>query len=358
MSKISAWVLDKAVPRSKHKFDCPECGGKKCFTRFRYKDAMIGEYAPEEYGYCDRRDKCGYEKHPANDKIKPKNEINPMPSFEKKYDIVRSKRVNIPNEYVFMGENTYKQTMIYKYLLFMFPEKKERIEQVMKMYYITRSNFLPGASVFWFIDTIGNCHYGQIKSFDEYGKTVKVDGKHKISTVVYELSKRDPHDKWIDDYMAQEKKIETFFGCHLYQDQLNATIGVVEAPATCLLMAVLYPEIIWMATGARDYISISRMGKAIFADKVVFFPDYDIELGAYNKWAKFCKESSNFECISWWDQIEYEVQEGDDYKDYVHHYKVNTTCEFIPELRVWQNEFGYPAIWDITDSKLFTDDPF
>ena len=52
------FILERYKAGGSNRFVCPQCGRKKCFTR--YVDADTGEYLDENCGKCDHTASCGY----------------------------------------------------------------------------------------------------------------------------------------------------------------------------------------------------------------------------------------------------------------------------------------------------------
>ena len=77
------WKLEKYTGQNS-RFRCPKCNKPRQYTRFINAK---GEYAPFEYGRCNRVDKCGYFKVPTKIKTDapvfiPKKEVQQFVDWE------------------------------------------------------------------------------------------------------------------------------------------------------------------------------------------------------------------------------------------------------------------------------------
>lgn len=52
------FVLERYHAGGANRYVCPQCGRKKCFTR--YVDLETGEYVADDCGKCDHTASCGY----------------------------------------------------------------------------------------------------------------------------------------------------------------------------------------------------------------------------------------------------------------------------------------------------------
>ena len=75
MDKQYKYNLQKGSAKS----ICPSCGKK---TLVRYVDSVTGECLPEQYGRCDREDKCGYFNIPKPEPQASKAHFVPFDKFE------------------------------------------------------------------------------------------------------------------------------------------------------------------------------------------------------------------------------------------------------------------------------------
>ena len=52
------FILERYHAGGANRYVCPQCGRKKCFTR--YVDLETGEYVADDCGKCDHTASCGY----------------------------------------------------------------------------------------------------------------------------------------------------------------------------------------------------------------------------------------------------------------------------------------------------------
>ena len=117
--------------------------------------------------------------------------------------------------------------------------------------------------IFWQIDVNGNIRYGKAMAYNATtGKRIKTINPYYLSIKGLNLKR-------------------CFFGEHLI-NKSTKPIGIVESEKTAVLMSVIVPELIWIATGGKHFKwSNLEVYKALFGRSVILFPD----LGeAYLQW--------------------------------------------------------------------------
>lgn len=275
--------LDGSNHEPKKKIDCPYCGGKKTFTR--YKDYETGQYLDNSVGVCDRSNKCSAH-------IKPKEWFTHHPEAiqaQKKEGIliqpINHKPVHIPTEVLKSTLNQYEANSFIKALLNYFPAKK--IEKAISEYFLGTINSPLSENnsqsvVFWFIDRSNNIRAGQVKQFDENCKTIALELEdrsikafwiHRILRKYY-LKQSNKLPDWLTAYEETEK-VTCFFGEHLLTKYRNKPVAVTEAPKSAIIGSMMYDSFIWVATSSLSYLTKERC-KALQGRKVVLFPDCGI----------------------------------------------------------------------------------
>jgi len=210
------WKLE-TISKKRH---CPNCG----HISFKwFFDDQTKEFAPSEFGRCDREAKCGYHQRPpkqggaiaANTTWKPPK---PMPT------------VFIPKEVLQKTLSDYSQNTFVDALKNYLPENV--IEQVVGMYYLGTTS--TGANTFPFIDINGKIRAIQAKTFDKECHTTKTTFLHAIiKNNLIRQAKAVP--QWLQDYEKQELKVSCLFGEHLLSQYPNNPIYLVEAPKTAII---------------------------------------------------------------------------------------------------------------------------
>jgi len=216
---------------SKQKFTCPDCGQVNRFVKFI--DNTTGLYMDGDFGKCDRIDSCGYESKPENSFIddsecnvtyKPKSlyDSDVLPeSMEVYRDFKKPNRFFYQLEKIFGTEKTLEAINIYQL-----------------------GSFWDGAVIYPYIFN------GKLKSgkIFWYGDDLHRD--------------KNKHVQWLhnvkyhsdDDNVYQSSEDEDFnlctplFGWDLLRGN-DKTVCLVESEKTAVIMSIIYPDFIWLATG-------------------------------------------------------------------------------------------------------------
>jgi hypothetical protein len=240
------------------KFHCPSCN-KKRFVR--YIDSITKQYCNGEFGRCDREIECGYHKIPEGTNQTPLTYIpipKPLPFYISKASFQKSL-------------SHYSENNLYLFLLRLFNE--DTVMKLISDYKIGTSKKWLGATIFWQINSKGIVGQGKIMLLDpKTGKRIKDHYPH-ISSVHKQLGKED------------QKPEYCFFGGHLLKQYKNKPIAIVESEKTAMIMAGIFNQYLWIATGGLSQINVVRM-KPFKPFKIVFYPD----LGAFNSWLKNAEE--------------------------------------------------------------------
>lgn len=239
------WKLEPYKgPNTRH--TCPNCGKKNEYTRYINSE---GEYAPIEYGICNRIEKCGYRNYPDSEKTF----TNSQPF------------VNVPEppqEYLEWNEldlEIDENSNLFLYLANLFG--KEAILEAFEAYYVsTQGNKV----IYPYIDSKGRLT--QYKSI-EYG----IDG-HRTSNALWAAKN------------GRELK-SGLFGEHLLKK--GETAHIVEGEKTALICSIVYPENTWLAVGGLGMIS-----RAFHLKEAVLYPDKG---KAFEIWKERCPERFLFD---------------------------------------------------------------
>ncbi|MDE3741670.1 DUF6371 domain-containing protein [Maribacter polysaccharolyticus] len=300
---------------------CPNCGKRRLV---RYIDRTTGEYVEDAgLGRCDRESACGYHKAPSLGKKCYLVECMAIRSIsEKAYKITDKLGVfalvpksqvleRLGSGHCYITEWFLEQTRLFynksdvKYFsqkgkavemfkplkpaiekkpsfhslelvqdyfldqrnkdnLTIFLESKfpkGRVETVCREYLLSVTNsYWPASTVFWQIDEAERVHAGKIMNYDP------ITGKR--------IKEPFPRINWIHNAIkAKDFKLnQCLFGQHLLATDYDSTIGIVESEKTALIMAILEPSILWLATGSKQNLKPSML-KPLKNRDVVLFPD-------------------------------------------------------------------------------------
>lgn len=321
--EVFKYTLDKGTK----KFLCPNCT-KKTFVL--YVDNETGSYLNDEFGRCDREQNCNYHKAPPKGKkayliktlsiksisdkayrltdelgiisIVPKSQIleqtkndcwinewflknstihyltNEVKYF---YSNVSSfvnevKEVVQPQQKVFNFHSLELLNDMYcdnptidnltEYLKLRFPIDKA--SEAMQNYLITGTNhFWSNSTAFWQIDDKEIIHACKIMLYDRYtGKRIKEPYNH--INWLHKAIKEPDFDL-----------NQCLFGLHRINEDYQKTIAIVESEKTAIVMSILLPHYIWLATGSKGNFKFEML-KPIKKRNIVSFPDK----GEYNNW--------------------------------------------------------------------------
>ncbi len=247
-------MYQNTLDKSSKKFICPNCG-KRTFVRF--VETESGKYLAENFGRCDRESECRYYAHPVNEKMYFRSFKTP--------EIIPTSYIS--SEIMSKTENNYEENNFVKFLLKHFDVKQ--VGKALEVYHIGTSKKWNGACVFWQIDNQNKIRTGKIMLYDKSnGKRIKepynhVNWSHKVLK--------------IEDFNLKQ----CLFGLHRIIVELNKPIAIVESEKTAIIMSLVSPDFVWMATGSKANLKEEFM-KPLRNRKIILHPDY----GEYDDWNK------------------------------------------------------------------------
>jgi hypothetical protein len=247
-------MYQNTLDKSSKKFICPNCG-KRTFVRF--VETESGKYLAENFGRCDRESECRYYVHPVNEKMY-------FRAFKTPEEIPTS---YISSEIMYKTENNYEENNFVNFLLKHFDVKQ--VGRALELYHIGTSKKWNGACVFWQIDNQNKIRTGKIMLYDKSnGKRIKepynhVNWSHKVLK--------------IEDFNLKQ----CLFGLHRITVELNKPIAIVESEKTAIIMSLVSPDFVWMATGSKANLKEEFL-KPLRNRKIILHPDY----GEFEDWQK------------------------------------------------------------------------
>ncbi|QXP70677.1 hypothetical protein H0I29_00815 [Polaribacter sp. R2A056_3_33] len=277
-----------SLDRSSRKFICPNCH-KKTFVKFIDNETNL--YLNSSDGRCDRESKCGYFKKPTSNCITNINNCITeviQPSYHNR---------KVLQEYC----NTKQQSNFISYLLRNFEPKM--VSQAIDMYHIGTTNYWYGATIFWQIDTKNVIRGGKIMLYNcNTGKRVKKPFNH-VSWIHKQLK--------LNNFVLQQ----CLFGLHLINSiSKSDTICIVESEKTAIIMSIMIPNFIWLATGSKTGFK-EKMLKSIKEFNVIAYPDKTV----YSNWNKEAillnKQGYNIQCSTMLENLE--IEDGGDLIDFL-----------------------------------------
>lgn len=321
MKSNKAYKFD--LDTSSKKFICPNCREK---TFVKYLDQSRSKYLEGKYGRCDRESNCGYHLWPQEDKIYckiqfyscieiskkalritltdgliftvPKTQVRDLGknecfiarwyleqkniptitleelSFENNYSISLIESVRkLPEKSSFHNldlicslDKSNCLDNLSNYLLKFFDFASVRRMMVDYLIGVTDERW-PNSTIFWQIDENECVRAGKIMNYDANGKRIK---------------KPYPRMYWVHKALNLKdfKLKQCLFGLHLVREDYTKTIAIVESEKTAVIMSIVMPEFIWLATGGKSNLSLLKLNPIRGRD-IVLFPDK----GEFEDWS-------------------------------------------------------------------------
>jgi hypothetical protein len=218
----------------------------------------LGNYLSAEFGRCDRSNSCGYYKYPE------KSDSNVKLDLTQRKVATLTDKVGPPSSiterYVQQSLKGYKINSFYRFLCNMFT--KQEIDSVFATYKVGTSKLWGGATVFWQISIDFEVRTGKVIKFDPLtGKRIKEP--RPLMTWVHVILK-----------LKEFNLKQVLFGEHLLPQFPKKTVCIVESEKTAIIMALKYPNYLWLATGGKSEFKTEKL-RVLTGRKVVIFPDTD-----------------------------------------------------------------------------------
>jgi|SRR5690625_838566 len=349
------YILDK----SSQKFICPNCGNKR-FVKFI--DTTTGNYLSDEYGRCDREQNCGYYKAPPKaktyylinflsikditDKAVKAVDEDAVIHFVPKSQIYEQKQNNLwLSEWYLKKENInfnncqskeitedslaytnikakpqpevkssyhslellnelyYKNAIKDNFIKFLDTVfKPDQVERAMQDYFITGTNLKwKMSTIFWQIDEKERIRCGKIMLYDpDTGKRKKKPFNH----INWLHSAKGLKDFQLD---------QCLFGLHLINWHLEKDVAIVESEKTAVILSIVMPEYIWLATGGQGNLKLEKL-RSLKNKRIILYPDK----GEFESWKKIADQAKENDFkISTSDILENSnLESGEDLADY------------------------------------------
>ena len=299
-TKDIRYTLERYRSGGGNRYVCPQCGRKKCFTR--YVDVETGDYLAEDCGMCDHKSSCGYH-YPPKDFFRDHPELDRSSNFKAEYINGRPllrltsrmpysvnthiRQVEKKRQTQFFdlswAEKSTRRTSTFRQWMEQLPVDKERVKRVVEDYYVggTAKDVAIGgvnygrAVVFWLIDEMQRVHDAKLMAYTCDGHRVGNWGNSMRS--ICEKNHTGPQ-------LQETEKV--LFGLHLLPRYPDKTVCIVESEKTALVCAAFYPQCLWLATGGCGNLQREKL-QPLMGRKLVVYPDS----GEYGHW-KECMEKS------------------------------------------------------------------
>jgi hypothetical protein len=286
--------------------DCPFCGKRSKYSA--YINTQTQELAPVEFGMCSS---CRNSKRPPDNYISGESTKlgeNDIGYFEA--DKVHIGMINQFNRATSDVSNAFLDGLrtIFGY---------ERVKWVIELYklgcfqdaYDGRSS----AIVFPYLYTDTHCCTGKLMWFGDNLHRIK-EGKKQYPRFLHNLIYTDDrgfkfnlNDYDEDDRLISFKLKMCLFGHHQIINDKQKTICLVESEKTAIVMSIVLPEYIWVASGGKtliqDYKFLFFTGR-----KCLVFPDLSEDDNVWSYWSEKLngynrKYGYNFEIVDYYSEF-------------------------------------------------------
>jgi hypothetical protein len=293
------------LQKGSKKYQCPECL-KRTFKR--YIDTGTDAYLPEQYGRCDRENKCAYHLNPykdgyARNKMLADRSLYDAPVTRWQRQITQAKPdiVNFDFDTFKSSLSTegYRHNRFLRNLLERVPFHFDaydvtRVTEIYRLGTVT-NGYRAGATTFPFIDRMGFVRAVQVKQFDDANHTTSTDFLHSIiERHCTQLGK--PLPQWLDGYNKQSRRVSCLFGEHLLDKYPQNPVALVEAPKTAIY-ATLYFGLpddstmapIWLAVYNKSSFTLDRL-QVLRGKDILTFPDLSKDGSTFREWQAKARE--------------------------------------------------------------------
>lgn len=284
-------IYKYSLDKGSKKFICPQCQ-KRTFVR--YRDNESGDLLEQTYGRCDRESKCRYHNRPqGNGNIHiPRGYHEPVKEIDCLHEDVLHHFIN--------GSGFFDNHFLFSLAHIFSPQE---LLQAQRRFFIGICNHWQGDTIFWQVDDKFQVRTGKVMLYDrDTGKRVKnprplINWMHRILGMkVFNLE-------------------QCLFGLHQVLDlKGDEVINIVESEKTAVILSILKPECVWMATGSKTGFK-ERMLRPLKGYRIIAFPDK-------SEWSSWDKTAGNLNNMGF--EIECnellensDLEDGSDLADYL-----------------------------------------
>lgn len=310
MTNHQRYILEPYKSGGSNRFVCPQCGQRKCFTR--YIDTETGEYVADECGKCDHEASCGYHCPPRQyfqnhhyerqthnwQPFVIENKTTVLGRMETRKVVVEEKGIQTEFFDLDWVAKATKRDCPFKRWFMSLPFDAVRIQKVLEDYYVgANSNDVKirginygKAVIFWMIDEQMRVHDAKLMAYKIYGHRVPDWGSSMRAVCIR---------SGIGPQLNSTDKV--LFGLHLITRHPDKVVCIVESEKTALVCACRYPEYIWLATGGCGNLQSEKLLQ-LMDRQLVIFPDS----GEFAKWSECMKKSGHrhYKVVDFFEQYE------------------------------------------------------
>lgn len=252
---------------------CPACGAAHRFVR--YIDTLTGHILNEKVGRCERIQSCGYHYTPRQYfhhlrrlgiTLPPVSAVPSPP--EDKPDTFSTIPSGLLTDSALALQP--EQTALLRFLADRLRLSAAQLRQLIETYRLQSATY--GRIVFPQIDAAGHCRTAKIMAYNP--------------ATGHRIKDRAGSFNWLHRILISQGKLprdfrlrQCLFGEHLLPAHPLKPVGIVESEKTALICSLIYPKLLWLATGGKYNFTPDRFlplsGRIINA-----IPD----AGAYRFW--------------------------------------------------------------------------
>jgi len=357
------YILEK-YEGSETRFICPSCQDKRK-TFVRYIDTETGNYLPEDFGRCNRIEKCGYHKKPPLETkclFVPFDEIQeyiPEKCQGNEAYTPKAYRLQVNDKLYYLPKNqvfellergcyvsewflTKTETPVpfiqtdYKYfaegeavLITTTPKPKPEPKPVsfipVQLFKASLKGYQGNNFVKFLVELFGaeitsqlisKYFIGSSKHWNGASVFWQIDIQGRVRTgkiMLYNPTTgrrvKEPFNyiTWVHTALEQPEfnLKQCLFGEHLLKDKVKP-VALVESEKTAIIASVYLPQFLWLAAGGKENLKLEKL-QVLQGRNVVLYPD----LKAFELWNTKAKQLNHLAKFTVSDLLERKASEAD-----------------------------------------------
>ena len=254
---------------------CPACGKNHKFSE--YIDLRTGQPVGPGVGKCERINHCQYHVTPSeyfsqHPEARYGYHSQATPVFKPRPEEVRH---YLPDTHLEPYTQPYTASALGRWLQTKAPSA-EALERVAKTFSLT-ANLTQGI-IFWYIDHTGRRCQGKMAWYSPDGHRTS-----SFNTVSSDMAKR----RLLPEGIAMQ---QCLYGAQQLPHRPTDTAIIVESEKTAIVMSMLQPQYVWLATGGCSGLN-TYVVRPLFGRRVVLIPDS----GCLEKWQKVMAKTKSID---------------------------------------------------------------
>lgn len=247
------YTLERYRMGGANRYQCPQCGCRKCFTR--YIDTETHTYIADECGKCDHDNSCGYH-------LKPSEYFRQHPEARHQdwKEQLRRSAAPLQQSMTIAAETPKKASvgilpdgpaLVHRYhspvsTLAQWLRTKvgdEAFQRIYEDYQLGATD--EGEVIFWQIDEQQRVRTGKLMRYHPDG--------HRDS---------NRHPRWMHNFFPLPEGSmlsQCLYGQHLLPQHPDRPVALVESEKTALVCSSLFPQYLWLATGGCKALNAERI---------------------------------------------------------------------------------------------------